>query len=479
MKKIITLFFATFFAMSVNAQVPQDFTFDHAECGTSPEAIDNFNDVAWGRVAAGPNDPFTPIGTFPAGGIVTCGRFKLYFEDFAFNEGFFDPANGANRRNTFCAVVTYVQSVLSMQNITNTNQYVDVHVRRSYTPLFPAPNQYGALAVGGPYYPANYSSTVNNTAGIFNGFAYDHITTGNDPDATAYDCVVRVNFHQVWIQNVYYTHSYWDQPSSLNQKCVFDLYSVLLHEVTHGLGWISNINEDSTNPNLPIKSAHNTGSNNNHQFTRYDNVFLHFNNANNNLSSTANFDKLIINGPAINTQVNTNNQPIRFSKIWLYNNNRPLNQPVYSGDYVFMHALPQLAGVPASFLSHLNEQLMSFTFTQRISPGFSPLYVMGPFMNIGEQKRLLTFQEIRALLQLGYTANPSYVNLNTVQLNTPANYLAGQFTEYVQGTGNSGFPEGAMPNILTLANNSSGVSLNIDLFSNINLMDANGDPIRV
>ena len=113
MKKFILFLFLAISTVVGKAQV--DTT--HGECGTSPSEVAKSNDEAWGRIAVQATDPFTPIGSFPPGGIQTCGVFKIYYEDFAFSVGFFEPTGnlGVDRRNTFCAVLTYVQSVLQTQ----------------------------------------------------------------------------------------------------------------------------------------------------------------------------------------------------------------------------------------------------------------------------------------------------------------------------------------------------------------------------
>lgn len=84
---------------------------------------------------------FIPQGGFPGNLIVQCGHFNVYYEDdvVALNDGFADLVLGAARKNTLCAVLTYIENTL---NITTT---IDLFVDRSLTPINnPAPVGYSA-----------------------------------------------------------------------------------------------------------------------------------------------------------------------------------------------------------------------------------------------------------------------------------------------------------------------------------------------
>jgi Fibronectin type III domain len=137
----------------------------------------------------------------------TAITFDITYNDVVNNTniGFDDPALGATRQATVNAVLAYIDSVIDesgtvqilFQNSLNTGT--------------------GALASAGAYYWV--------TNGFQGGFAYDHITTGIDPSGSVPDINATVNFGYTW-------NSDTGSPGGGET----DLYSVLLHEITHGLG---------------------------------------------------------------------------------------------------------------------------------------------------------------------------------------------------------------------------------------------------
>ena len=61
-----------------------------------------------------------PTTSFPSSAMLSCGKFTLYFEDLLPGypaAGFADPVTGAARRNTFCAVLTYLQNIFDFSNV--------------------------------------------------------------------------------------------------------------------------------------------------------------------------------------------------------------------------------------------------------------------------------------------------------------------------------------------------------------------------
>ncbi|HPS01747.1 MAG TPA: PKD domain-containing protein [Candidatus Sumerlaeota bacterium] len=124
-------------------------------------------------------------------------------------KGFNDPSLGATRRSTVQAVLNYIGSQL---NETGSCQ-IEFEVSQT--------DGSGALAEGGPFF---------STANTFEPpFPLQHITTGTDPSLKNPDLTVTVDFGWAW-------HNDTSTPVPSNQ---IDLYSVLLHEITHGLGIIS------------------------------------------------------------------------------------------------------------------------------------------------------------------------------------------------------------------------------------------------
>lgn len=125
-------------------------------------------------------NPKTLPTAFPGYAIISCGKFDIYYEDLILTNpqvGFSDPVNGAARRNTLCAVLTYVQSVFDFSNIPSASP-IRLHVNESFAPIVnPAPQGMNALAFAGPTF-------INNaTPGIIKGFVHDYTTTGTPDDS--------------------------------------------------------------------------------------------------------------------------------------------------------------------------------------------------------------------------------------------------------------------------------------------------------
>lgn len=165
------------------------------------ELVDTENPGAH-AMPAGPWEMYAKVG-----GI----QFNVSYEDVNLNNGigFDDATYGADRRARVAEVFAYINSVLNHTGV------CDV--------VFSASDNLSAgnpLASGGSYYWLD--------PGFTNGFAFDHITTGTDPYASLPDVHVVVHFGWSWYQGTG-TPSFGE----------IDLKSVLLHEVTHGLGLLS------------------------------------------------------------------------------------------------------------------------------------------------------------------------------------------------------------------------------------------------
>jgi len=132
--------------------------------------------------------------------------------------GFYDGALGVQRRTTLSSVLSYVSGVMSVENGT-----IDLRVEASQS------DGTGFLAEGGTYF------NPSAPAGYYNGFAYDHVRSGADPLATVPDARIVVDFGYAW-------NSGLGAPGA-NQ---YDLFSVLLHEITHTLGFNSQVMQDGS-----------------------------------------------------------------------------------------------------------------------------------------------------------------------------------------------------------------------------------------
>jgi hypothetical protein len=179
----------------------------------------------------------------------SCGIFELYFDDMFYNRdyGFDDPVLGVNRRAVACRVFEDLSALVNPSG-TLTSNLVKIQIKKSEgkAPLESSPTDEldpGVLAVAGPYLIAGYNN------GIIDGLAYKTIVSGtnaiaNTPgwNSNSYHGSVRVDFE---LPNFFLNNTNWTATSPSNQM---DLYSTLLHESLHILGFFSLIDaENNTN----------------------------------------------------------------------------------------------------------------------------------------------------------------------------------------------------------------------------------------
>ena len=123
--------------------------------------------------------------------------------------GFDDPTLGAARRQIFQDTLDYIDSVLDETGT------VDLLVNASQT------DGTGFLASAGPYF-------FSSPAGFYNGFVYDHVRTGSDPTPLVADATLTFDFGYNWNSDL-------GTPTGGE----YDLFTVVLHEMTHTLGYLT------------------------------------------------------------------------------------------------------------------------------------------------------------------------------------------------------------------------------------------------
>jgi MYXO-CTERM domain-containing protein len=143
------------------------------------------------------------------------GPFNIIYEDVerATGVGFDDPDFGEARRATLWAVLDYIGQIIDVPG------EADLLIRASQT------DGGGALASAGPL--------LVPESGFQGGFVFEHLTTGVDPSPNAVDGTVTVDFGFPW-------NSETDRVADDEQ----DLFTTLLHEVTHSLGFLSVVASD-------------------------------------------------------------------------------------------------------------------------------------------------------------------------------------------------------------------------------------------
>ena len=257
--------------------------------------------------------------------------------------GFDDPTDGATRRATFDSVVAYIDTIIGDSGT------ADIQVQTSES------DASGFLAAAGPFF-------FNGPDGFQNGTAFTHLSTGADPSGAIPDMVVTVDFGYTW-------NSGLGAPAGGE----FDLFSVLLHEVTHGLGILSLADADGgskINENNPGVSG---------VFSVLDSY----------LERGGGAKVLYLAGGVINADaVDITSDDIVFTG--------PLTSGTYGSDPAIYAPNPYQSG---SSISHWDLSA-------------SPTAVMVPSIAAGAEKRTYDSYEISALYDLGY-AQPSPTTTTT------------------------------------------------------------------
>lgn len=155
--------------------------------------------------------------------------------------GFMDADFGLSRRECVTAALTAIATTLSYPGGT-----LDVTMKESVND-----SEANYIAYGWTSFPAGLN-------GYFNGAAYEHLTNGTDIDPTVGDLVCEVNFFPP-------LYSGAGTPPSDQ----YDMTSILLHEFTHGLGFLSLAYIDYTEQVKSSASSSNPGV-----FSRWDSMLV-------------------------------------------------------------------------------------------------------------------------------------------------------------------------------------------------------------
>lgn len=364
--------------------------------------------------------------SFPPSAIMHCGKIDAYFVDVAqhFNSGFNDstlvPGGGylgEVRRNTYCAALSYIQSVIDFSNVADTTPIrilIDTSLAPGVLPAYTFSSPVTFLARAFPQFDSS-----NN--GIKKGFMCDYITSPtwhlhDSLPITQFHGILQFNFDKVYA--VLPTGFVWDSGAIIWQNdysapfisyctsCLYfspacnkmDLEWIAIHETTHCMGWFSNIGFTGTGTvgltPIPLTST------NPHIFSALDWSYYVSPNTypltlTKLLTGTTAFP--ILNSADPDYQCNNN--------YWLNDSAAPDNHPVYSGGYP--------SGVVHSYLSHLDDQQANYTIRERISPGDQQDYIMGPFGLYGVPRRTYAKGEIHGLVDaLGFTLLHSFDSTN-------------------------------------------------------------------
>jgi hypothetical protein len=140
--------------------------------------------------------------------------FNIAYDDIG--SGFTDPVGGSALRTRLESVLAYVATIVNY-----TERTLDLRVEASEF------DGTGALATAGTFYPA--------IPGVHTGSSFQRLETGIKPFLGFPEITIMVDLGFPW--NV---------DSGLPEPHEADFFSVLLHEITHGLGFASVIASDGT-----------------------------------------------------------------------------------------------------------------------------------------------------------------------------------------------------------------------------------------
>ncbi len=308
--------------------------------------VDAYNNVWQNTTNTGIVASKMGLGGSPPQAAIQCGYFTLIFEDVESNSGLgFDDNTQQNicngfstlaeaRQATACAVFEYISDVI-----------VPFDVNIAPTVYFQASENDGQGALG----TALFDNT-QVTGSVTSGLLHHYINTGSDFNTSVPDAVITIDFG----------YNLYDCPDCPNGAGGYDLYTIILHEATHALGFASFMQSDGSS---------NFGTN---TYTDFD-QFL-FASETNISSNTSLLDNNNFQGTANDLLNNT---------CMFHDANNTEAQPLFS----------PAAWLDGSSLKHFDGSRSNFD------------YVMHPYASLGSTRRRWTMPEIETLRSLGYTLN--------------------------------------------------------------------------
>lgn len=339
--------------------------------------------------------------------LCTSGYFNLYFETNSGMESLTDPVQ-IERRSVVCKVFQDISNFINSP-LTTSGKKVNIWVRNINQIN---PNSNGILGLATSFYnlPINATAgfggiidneiwkTIHGGVDSYTNVTSPLISTGQNSSISGvfYHGMIAFNFNANNIPVINWnTNTGIITPSGL-----YDLYSVVLHEVTHALGFTSLINENGI-------SKFGTGFN---YFSRYDKF----------LKNNANTQFLLSNSSACSSMYNYNFNSLLNANILRpgctisgnvnVGNSLDLTVCTNAIKYVGTTTIPVYSPVcfePLSSLSHFEDQC----YPPNINNGY---FVMSNANGTGMTKRYLKTEERKVLCDVGYNVNTSFGNISTV-----------------------------------------------------------------
>lgn len=319
---------------------------------------------------------------------MTCGYFNLYFEDGC---GMDDASNATHlaRRAVVCQVFTDLSNFINSPLTTNgLNNRVNIWVR-NINNINASPN--GILGLATSFYSMPFN-TATGFGGVVDNEVWKTIHLGRNSYTNVVSPLMSsgissgtsgVFYHGMMAFN-FNNYNWNTNLSATSFAGLYDLYSVVLHEVIHALGFASLINSSGG-------SKFNVGYN---YYNRYDTK----------LKNNANTQFLILkNTSACGTMYNYAFNSVLKTSVLHPSSYSCANDIRYVG----------LSNVQTFTPSVFNDGSSLSHFDTCITP--SPNYVMNNSIGVNTIKRCLKAQERNTLGDLGYSLNSSYGVSTTYQ----------------------------------------------------------------
>ena len=401
------------------------------------------NQISAGTGVPGVVAPVSAIvapSSFPSTAIKSCGKFSIYYEDIrlGYADGFADASTGVARQNLLCSVLTYIQSVFDFSNVPN--GALKLFVDRSYTTSFPSSGSWSGIAKASPYFPA-----VMSAGSTQDGFLHDFVVVPpyNDPNPTGYHATLQVSFEYSSLLYV---------GTGTPGKCQVDLYSVLLHEMGHAMGWLSWVNLGTT-------SLVSTGTG---QFSSLDRSISYTPDPSTTPSPFASIQPIVSGTSLASPSVSS-------SFFWVNGLQPPYNYATDAGDFL----------IPGSGFNHLTRS--NYGGLCRLSPGDNQEPVMHPV--VSHNRRIYAKADWETFHNaIGYQYNPAFATAHAAEIANHTPYSSKMQSYAISShyyTGNYRAIADNLPADYTLTNDLPSTTLTINLNSLTDLKDADGDLISV
>ncbi len=327
---IISLIILTSIPISAQFDYDDEIVVNTPLPKTDTCVIDEFNNI-WDPA----NDPSNSTNT------LICSGFTLIFSDEVNGNliGFNDPILGPIRQQTACEVFNYLASIIDLGAA---NPII----------VFQESDTNGQGSLGQAI--LLYDNLI--TSGFVGGFLRDHIFNGIDPDTTVADAAIKIDFGDRYIGNITITINSDFTQSSGGQ---LDLFSIILHEAMHTLGFATLISANGTSTQTWTLNG---------PYTFYDKfLFNNYTLTNTFVDINAIFDPALVGD-------------LTEKDVWYDEVGNTIEQPVYS----------PVSFISGRSLSHFDEFRSNTHYVMRSSTS-------------GGDDRLLTLPEIEVLCNLGYT----------------------------------------------------------------------------